>query len=284
MLKVFEYLGIVFGIMSLVLLVEQGFDVGFSSAFGTVVDQYESSMDVLFGPAEPFLTNLLESTGFDLELHPHWKHVLVIMSFYFGAVARVLWRFYKTQEERFYIALLTTWGLLLAFAASLGAGSIEVDDALSNVLMAVFPIAGFVLYQFGWAALLATLGHQERWWIRFRAAVNLYIGRRVIGVIAAALVLVTAAIELPIVKTPQSPGLVLLLGLVVALALFMLWTGAKGVLEYPKAPEWANADFRSQVVWTWNSWRATGNTRIGLSMLATLSGALLFVVAGAGLS
>ena len=48
MVKVAEYLSLVLGIMSLVLLVDQGFDVGFSSVFRTVVDWYESVTDALF--------------------------------------------------------------------------------------------------------------------------------------------------------------------------------------------------------------------------------------------
>lgn len=272
-------LGIVSGILSVNLLIQQGFEPALVAVFDSVLDGYETFMEGLFGPLEPHLERLLQSTGWNQDLQPHWKHVLVLMWLYFGTVTRVIMRFYTSQGERIKIAVLTVWGFLLALASSLGAGAVVLDDTLSNVLMAVFPIVGYMLYQLGWSGFLATLGTQESWWNRYRAAFWLYLGPRVVAVIIAAFVLISIVDVLPF-WTPPSPGLAVLLGLTVVLAFYWLWTGLKGMLGWPRPQDWSAFDLLNKVRWWWQSWHKMANTKIGKEMLMVLGGAFLFLLLG----
>jgi hypothetical protein len=77
-------------------------------------------------------------------------------------------------------------------------------------------------------------------------------------------------------------GLALLFVLVLAQALYWLWTGVEGAVAYHRrdGETWWQV-FRRRI-W-WRSWRVMSNTRIGLSMLEAMGGGVLFILFGAGL-
>jgi hypothetical protein len=280
--KVVDILSWIIGAMSLVLLAKQGFDFGLVAPLARAVDFYEKLMRHGFGWAEPYLSDLFRWAGLSLRLYPHWKHVLVLMWLYFGVVFKVIWPKFKSRRERALLLVLTAWGALLAFGASLAAGAVALRDGRSNGLMAVFPLVGFVFYQLAWAGFLAAVGSQETWWNRYRAAARLYIGPGTIGVILAGLILGTLADKLPFARALPNFGLALLFVLVIILAFYWLWTGVQGAVLWHKPPDgsWWQT-FRS-MSW-WKSWRVMSNARIGLSMLKAIGGAVLVILMGAGL-
>lgn len=282
MRKVIDNLGWIFGSLSLVLLAKQGFNFGFITPLAHVLDFYEKSMRLLFGWAEPYLGDLFRWCGLDLRIYPHWKHVLVLMCLYFGVVTKVIWPSFKSRRERELLVVLTAWGALIAVGASLAAGGVALRDGRSNGLMAVFPLVGFVLYQLGWVAFLATLGRQETWWNRYRAAARLYIGPGTIGVIVVGLILGTLSDKLPFSKALPNLGLALLFLLIVILAFYWLWTGVEGAVAWhkPQDGSWWRTFWSKS--W-WESWHVSSNARIGLSMLKAIGGAAVYVLLGAGL-
>jgi hypothetical protein len=52
-------LGFVFGTLSVVMLIKNGFEVGFVSSLQAVLEFYEQKMHVVFGWAEPFIQDVL---------------------------------------------------------------------------------------------------------------------------------------------------------------------------------------------------------------------------------
>ena len=278
MRKIADSLGTIFGVLSMALLVPRGLNPGIAAPFKLVLDFYEKSAHQLVGWAEPYLIQFVRWAGFTIQLHPLWKHVLLLMWLYFGVVAKVIWPKFKSPKERSLLVALTAWGLLLAFVAAMAAGTIDLVSPGANGVAAVFPLLGFALYQLAWAGYLATIGRQENWWNRYRAAARLYLGPGVVAAIVVGLTLIVFAQRVPGVARLHSPALGLLFGLTVLLAAYWLWTGVEGAVYWHKAPGntfWQT--FRDM------TWRKSWNTRIGLAMLRCIGGGTLFVLLGAGL-
>jgi len=281
MLKVASPLATLFSALSIVVLARQAFNLGFAVPFTRILDFFEKSLRPLEW-AEPYLSHMAQWAGWNLQLQPHWRPILVLTCLYFGTVTKVIWPKFKSRKERSLILVLTAWGGLIAIGSSIAAGAIALNDTRSNVVMVVFPLLGFVLYQLAWAAFLATIGAQESWSIRYRAAVRLFVGPGTLAVIVVALALCAFARKVPLLMALHNPGLTLLCVLILLLAIYWLWTGVEGAVYYhkPQDKSWWQA-FRS-MNW-WESWRVLSNTRIGLSMFKCIGGAVLFVLFGAGL-
>ena len=159
---------------------------------------------------------------------------------------------------------------------------VPLDIESSNLLIVLFPLLGFVLYQLAWSAFVATLGKQETWWNRYRAAAKLFTGPSTLLVMAGALVLVPLANKLTAAHRLPNVGLSILFLLLVVLAIRWLWTGVQGAVGWhtPPGGDWWQT-FRGS---TWReSWRVMSNTRIGLGMLKAIAGAIVFILLGAGL-
>ena len=239
-------------------------------------------MRLLFGWAEPYLGDLFRWCGLDLRIYPHWKHVLVLMCLYFGVVTKVIWPSFKSRRERELLVVLTAWGALIAVGASLAAGGVALRDGRSNGLMAVFPLVGFVLYQLGWVAFLATLGRQETWWNRYRAAARLYIGPGTIGVIVVGLLLALCQTNCRSLRPCPTWAWHFCSSLIVILAFYWLWTGVEGAVAWhkPQDGSWWRTFWSKS--W-WESWHVSSNARIGLSISKPSEDAAVYVLLGAGL-
>jgi hypothetical protein len=271
-----------FGILSIALLAKMGFRLGLVAPLTHLLDYYEKLMHILFGWSEPYLTALLRWTNWDLTIHAQWKHVLIILWLYFGVVTKVTLSSFKSLRERLLIGALTLCGVVISLSASIAAGTVVLTDGQSNASMLVFPLLGFALYQLALAVWLATLGRQETWWNRFRAAARLYIGPSTVVIIMLALLLALFADRLPRLESVPNFGLALLFVLFILLAFRWLWTGVDGAVRWnkPENRSWWE-EFRN-FRW-WQSWRVMGNTRIGLAMLTAIGGAAAFLLVGAGL-
>jgi len=282
MRKVAELLTALFSTLSIVRLAQQGFNLGFATPAANCLGYYEKLTHLLFGWAEPYLVAVIHWGGWNVQLQPSWKHVLVLSWLYYGSVTKVIWPKYRSRRERALLLLLTVWGGIIGLATSVAGGAVTVNDSPSTVVMAAFPLVGFVLYQVSWAAFLATLGVQESWWNRYRAAVRLYIGPGTIGVVGLTIFLCAFADSVPLLRALRNPGLTLLFVLILFLALYWLWTGVLGAVYFikPQDKSWWQT-FRA-MRW-WQSWRVSSNYRIGFTMLTAIGGAALFILLGAGL-
>lgn len=79
----FRFLGVVLSALSVVKLLEHGFEIGWSAPFGLVVDYYEMITRILLSWLEPYLgavLNLLNGL-FDVHIHlsSQWKYVFILM-------------------------------------------------------------------------------------------------------------------------------------------------------------------------------------------------------------
>jgi hypothetical protein len=267
---VLKILGVLAGAMSLVALAWKGFDIGFGPTALLVLGYYERFVHVLFGWAEPLIRTQLEMLrtflGWDLELHPHWKHVFLLMWLYFGATARISWRSGTPIHGVFY----AIWGGLIALVAGIGSGTVALDNTVSNVLMAAIPVGGAFLFMIGFSAWNATFLRKagKTWLEDFLGYAYSYVAILVMGV--GALLAGTQADHVPYVRDLPSPGLALLVVLVLVAALYAIWLGARDREGPGETP--------------WQKFRGDSMTRLGVLMLSAIAGAIAFVLTNAGLS
>lgn len=257
----------------MVALLQHGFRFSFSSVFNIIIDYYEELTHVLFGWAEPYLRSTLSYlgslTGLHLHLYPHWKHVFILLELYFGSHVRSV-----RAERGIYATLFNlVLGLSLALVAGIGSGTVASEDTTSSMLIAAFPVAAVVLYSFGTSARAAIYFRKpgESWWHAFRI-----FGRHTIRIGAVGTAAVVGGMvlgKLPFVHLLQGSGLVLLFLLILALAFYRISVGAW----------YANHDRAEGQGW-WERFHVTGYGTVGILMLFTLLGAILFILANAGLS
>jgi hypothetical protein len=261
------WLSLVFGTLSIVMLAKEGFSVSFVSALQAVLDFYEQALQALFGWAEPWIRHCLVLTRRwlgELDLHSHWKHVVVLLGVYFGADARTSLGFgnYGSAAYRFLI------GMMIAVAAGVAAGTFPASTA-GSIGIAFAAMAGIALYDLLECTWQAIWFRQptETWWIAFRPRLIDLVARTVFGV-----ALVLLALQLPIVRRLPNPGVAALGIYALAIAVWWMWWGARHVASN-RSPDdsWTTALFRR------------AGTRVGIAMLTAFAGAAVFIATNAGL-
>lgn len=258
----FRALGIIAGVFSLSLLVWKGFHIELGPFMVLVLDVYAREASAFFGLAEPSIKAALlfleKWVRIDIDLYPHWKHAFVLMFLIFGAIARTAW--WSGDKPR--AIFLFCWGTIVALLAGTAAGTVELDGAVSNMLMAFWPIMGVVVFYLGLDAWIALFeGFDDftslAWWIITRIALP--------GLVL--LVAGTQIERIPGLHDVETPGLVLLTSLVLIQALFFLWQG----VAYPEG----GGDTR------WQQTINDGDTHTALDMLSIIGGAAFVVLVGA---
>jgi len=268
----FTWLGLILGAMSVLALIRHGFNYGFGPTFTLLLTYYESLIHALIGWwAEPIIKAWLAALSayfsWDLDLYSHWKHVLVLMSIYFSGDWRTLLGFGQFGRA----AIFGLWGLIVAFCFSAVAGIVpeEPRDFVANAWTAGIPVAGYLTYALGGNGLIVLWrsdlsGRRTEvfslWaWQAF--------GRFLIG-----LVVVFGALQVPWVAGQRNPGLVVLGGLVIGLALYWVVVGVRIAIERHGLNEGLDDAFRNQ-----------GNVLVGMAILGSFLSAAAFVAANAGL-
>ena len=296
----FKWLGIIWAALSLVMLLKQAVVSGsFVAPLQIALHYYENSMQFFFGWAELYLqaiiAYLIGWTGWKVKLFPHWKYVLVLMWLYFGSLTSVYWRKFIFRRDGNKLIFQRAWWILIATTAlagfiglgvSVAAGTVAPDNRKTNVLIPTFLAVGALLYQMTYGAWLATIININRpeeasWWQMYRLAARVPMGFRAFGLIIALLILGMQWEKVPLVNS-LSPTLALCIVIVIILAFSWLWTGIEGAMpnHTPQGASWWQT-FRT-MNW-WPSFRALSNTQIGVRMLVTVAGAILFILANAGL-
>jgi hypothetical protein len=146
MLRIASVLGVAASMLSVVLLIRHGFEIGFVTPLRIMLEFYNQWAEFLFGWTEPFVKNwLAELRSFlkiDLHLYPHWKHVFIPMWLYFSANVRG-----ELKKGRKYLAVANViWGFVLALVSSFAAGTVDLNNP--NLLYLVFPMIGLLLHDF----------------------------------------------------------------------------------------------------------------------------------------
>jgi len=269
------WLGLVFGTLSVLMLIKHGFDYGFVAPLQLVLDYYEQLIEALFGWAEPFVRDLLQRLeawlGWDLELHAHWKYVFVLLWLYFGADARV-----DLQGRE--------WGLLAtsifvggaaALVSSVAFGALPKARLNADALPVLFPVAGMVMYEVVRSAINAHLpagalrsGTRSKF---YRGIVAFALPEAVLGL----LVVLCAEPVLGMLVPGYGGNLSLL-----AFGSFMAVLAGYWVL---RSAVRATFDRTSSEPWT-SRFGRSGSQKIGFAMLQVSAASALFVVLDAGLS
>lgn len=113
------------GAMSIMTLLREGFDTGFSLVLSEAIHVYDRSVNFLLGWADPVLEQLLGN--WQLDLQPHWKHLLLGFLTVIAALKRL-----PHADERFsfgYTAIATS----LALGVSLLLATAPPDAAVDPV-------------------------------------------------------------------------------------------------------------------------------------------------------
>lgn len=253
----FRALGVITGTMSLVTLLWEGFSVGFGPVASLVLDYYQRLVALLLGWSEPYLrelsVNLGRYVGIEIDLYPHWKHVFVLLMLYVGACVKSTWTEYDGGKA--VSIFVCIWGVVVALVASVAAGTASLEERSASVLIAAYPISAVVVFELGLTAIDAKYFRNEG--IRFAAigAVLLLAGSIVNGT--------------TLLNGIPNVGLVVLITFVVILGLY--WT------LYGATDPQGVGDTR------WKKFTSAAPTRLGLILLSSITGALLFLLLNAGL-
>lgn len=268
--------GVVVGALALAALIVHGFGVAVGMPFGGVLDTYEIVSQAMFGKFEPAIEHglalLQNRTGHALHLYPHWKHVFLLLWIYVLADLRS-----AVEQNKFVTALiLFLFGTVVAFIASIGAGTVPLDGeapASSHTLLLAFPVLGVTLHQVAWC-LLESVGSRaagESAVMRFIMFVREEVVPIALGG-ATAVALCFYSRSIPLLAQSSDPGVALLVAALVSLAVFHLWRG--GV--------YAALDRHPDENW-WRTVARTGSARLAAFMLATLCGAALIFATDAAM-
>jgi len=250
------------------MLAWRGFHFGFGPLLEGVLKFFANEASDLIGLIEPFikqrLVGLKPGDGWHLTLYPHWTYSFVLMWLLFGTLARTAW----WEGNKITAIFLVLWGGLVAIVAGALSGTVALEDATSNMVMAFWPIAGVVVFYLGYDAWFTAFsrGTGDTWLSTFEQGAEWVLTRFALpGVLV--LVVGTQADKIPYVQTLASPGLTLLAALVVAAALYFLWRGATSSrYDDGKTP--------------WQRFLTNGDTHAALDMLSVMGGAAIVVWLG----
>jgi hypothetical protein len=267
--ETFGWLGVLFGAVSIVMLAVHGFQVGLVPAFEPLVEFYERAAQATLGWAEPLINAALASArewiGYDLAIHPHWKHVLVLLMLYFSRNVAIT----RTTRGPASAIVRAIWAIVVAVLTSVGVGVVALaHDFQSSALIALIPVAGVTLFDLGndiWGATFFR-SSGSGWWQYFFFESRLVLLRAV-----AAIVIVVAGLNWAPLMNTENPGLLLLGVLVVLFSFYWIWLGTLWPARNRSRDEWRNTVGRE------------GAMRLGRSMLGSFAGAIAFLAVNAGL-
>lgn len=267
--------GRLMGVFSVLALIKYGFHFGLGAAVNFVFGFYDRLLGLAVGWTEPYLQAellwLRKHIPLELHLHQHWKHIFVLMSIYFLREARIT---YQAGYRVSGIALVA-WGFAVALISSVLAGAIDLvrDGPISQFLIAAIPLGGFLVFDlcdYGCDVAFFRKPSTDRPLRRvyFGSKLRYILIRPVIGV-----VVLLVALQIPLIRQSNSPGLLLLALLVCALAIFWLWRGL-ALVETMRIP--GETRYRTYL--------RTGATALGLDMFAVFLWVGIILLTNAGLS
>jgi hypothetical protein len=264
------------------MLLKVGFNQGFASLTGRILEYYEDFARAFFGWAEPCLDAILRYTlgwtALRFQLYPHWKHIFLIMWIYFGSDVMTHWKFGSAlggsagaARKRLAISLAFCSGLV-ALAISIAAGVVPLYDAKSNTLMFAIVVAGFVSYEWAVNALATTFirDQNETWWAAFRGHVRFPLQVAAVGAIMVLLGNQIAKVQ--VLKTLPAPSIALLAISVVLLALYRVAVGLAWTRQHRDLRREFSEVFQLSV-----------SGPLGMRMLKLTAGVVLFLLTNAGL-
>jgi len=264
--KVNSIIGLFFSALSVVLLIQEGLEVGVVAPLHRLLDYYKAALDFLLSWADPFVARFVETIKslvlVNLQFNPWWKYLFVPMWLYFCAAAVTT---LSAQRSIPYAIFDATIGAVIALASSATASTMPINTASS---IPVFIVAlGFVVFGFAeitWHSLFHTPSNQNRWTklLRFSAAYPLG------NAVAAAAVVALSA---------KSADLGYIIPAVAQLLCIVILMAFRNILA-----AFYGATFERQPGARWlQSLLAYGTFIHGFRVLIVIFGAILFIILGA---
>lgn len=234
MFRIFGVVAVIAAILSLSVLGWHGLGLNLGPSFNWLLTTYEEQASRFFRLFEeplvrPLLHLLSDWTGVSLTLHPHWKHVVVLLWLNIGAELRNAWR----MGNKGYSVFAGVTGIVISLITGLASGVFGIDSVWSNVFVALFPMIGYLVWASGALGYHATntLGHYGRhlpqqtsriyWWRSFRSGVKYSLLRFGFGVLVIA-----AGSAWSLYTGDMVTGLAMLGVWILFFALYWLITGA----------------------------------------------------------
>lgn len=146
------WLGLIFGTLSVVMLIKHGFDYGFVAPLQLMLDFYEQAMQVLFGWAEPWIRGRLVEwkawIGLELHLASSWKYFFVLMMLVVGVSVRI--NLANPQHPDYAAAIFAfVVGLFISALTGVVCGSLSTAAHTSQIvplLILAVPIVGLAAF------------------------------------------------------------------------------------------------------------------------------------------
>jgi hypothetical protein len=218
-------------VASVISLIRHGFGLSLGTILQFLVDNYEWLVAFAVSPVEPYIRSFVSWIAYKLDwkilLHPHWRHILVLLNLYFirGAMA-------DRKDQSPVAGFRLFLGLVVGSVTSIAVGAIPLAEKAfaTNFLVAFIPLAATSLNDIALRAWRATFSRQyesqrvnaptSTWWVYFRPAFFGILKRTVVGVVA-----IVVLLQVPIIWQLKSPGLAVLGLLMLGLAAHQLYLG-----------------------------------------------------------
>ena len=227
-------LGLLVSAIAILKLVQDGFRVEFIVIFSELLKKYEEALNFVLGPIEPYvraaLKRLSALMGWHLELQAHWKSIFTLLLLYFSNDVKTASGEGRRGDAIFHLFL----GLAVAFIFSVITGTVPLTTSQMSaaVLTAALPLAGLLAYSLLGISRNAIFDLERQReilnddhltsWDAFRIWIRRAIWRT-LGLFA----IIMVGLWLPVIQHLPSPGLALLLIVMVSLALYWIGVGIR---------------------------------------------------------
>ncbi len=281
MWRIFRYIGLVTGVLSLVLLVRFAFDTDFVSPLLVILEFYDSLVSLLLIWMDPFLSAVARRVsgiiGVDIQIASHWRHIFVLLWLYLTADAWANWSLGRKGFAVFSIV----WGGIVAFLISAVVGAIELEAASSRLITAV-GVAGIVAFEgvrIVWSVSLYSGANGTRAGFSANSterlkAIAYYLVNFLLPVILVGLL--TIAVVGPLIDLwidTRANGLLAFLCFVLLLSGYWMMRGAWiGLVDRGQDETWRSRFSRS------------GSSRLGIAVFQVIAGGIIYLLFNAGLS
>ena len=261
-------IGLIFGTLSIALLIQEGLDVAISAPLMRLLNYYKAVLDFFLGWADPYLKDIAqhirEYVNIDFHFNPWWKYLFAPMWLYCCAAATTA---ITAHRSILYAIFYAFTGSAIALVSSLVASIWALDSASAGPVLVI--AVGLALFGFGgvvWHTIFLTPPEQSKKWklVKFSAA---YPG----GNLLIAVLVSWVSIKLGRIGY-FIPSVVQVLAAVSLMALRDLSAGAYG------------ATFERAPLESWRKkFRSYGTSVHGRRETAVICAAILSIVLGRGL-
>jgi hypothetical protein len=261
--------GLIFGALSVVLLIQEGLNEGLSAPLVRLLNYYKIVIEFSLTWADPFIKDFVAFlkgwTPIDFQFNPWCKYLFTPMWLYFCASAAAV---FKANHRIFYSIFLAIMGTVIGLISCVAASHWPLDT--TSILPSLTIVTGFVVFGFGeilWHTAFHTPKGESRS-VHFLQFSTVYpVANLVIAVGIVGISLKSAQLGQPI------PAIVQVLCIVVLMALRNFAAAFYGATFYrlPGEGSWGT------------KFKQYATFAHGRRVLAVICAAILFMVLGRGL-